>query len=257
MRILFIRHGDPDYEHDALTENGKKEARLLAKAAPKMGLGACFVSPLGRAQETASYVLDMLGCGAQTLDWLQEFPAKVDINMSKELQAAYPDTDKSGEGYCPRIAWDMLPSYWLFHPEYSDKNKWRESEAARCSDLVQVYDHVTNSFDKFLELYGYVREGGVYRVKKENTESVTFFCHLGVTCAILSHLWGISPFLLWHSLAPAPTSVTEIVTEERERGTAYFRTLRIGDVSHLYASGAQPSFSGRFCEVYGNTDQRH
>ena len=31
MRILMIRHGDPDYEHDSLTETGKKEAALLAE----------------------------------------------------------------------------------------------------------------------------------------------------------------------------------------------------------------------------------
>lgn len=30
MRLLFIRHGDPDYEHDTLTEKGEREAELLA-----------------------------------------------------------------------------------------------------------------------------------------------------------------------------------------------------------------------------------
>ena len=34
MRILLIRHGDPDYEHDTLTEKGRREAALLAEAAP-------------------------------------------------------------------------------------------------------------------------------------------------------------------------------------------------------------------------------
>ena len=54
MRILLIRHGDPDYEHDTLTEKGRREAALLAEAAPDMNLGACFVSPLWRAQATRS-----------------------------------------------------------------------------------------------------------------------------------------------------------------------------------------------------------
>ena len=30
MRILIIRHGDPDYERDTLTEKGHREAQLLA-----------------------------------------------------------------------------------------------------------------------------------------------------------------------------------------------------------------------------------
>ena len=33
MRILLIRHGDPDYENDTLTEKGCREAELLAKRA--------------------------------------------------------------------------------------------------------------------------------------------------------------------------------------------------------------------------------
>ena len=31
MKLLIIRHGDPDYVNDTLTEVGKKEADLLAK----------------------------------------------------------------------------------------------------------------------------------------------------------------------------------------------------------------------------------
>ena len=29
MKIIFVRHGDPDYEHDTLTEKGIREAKLL------------------------------------------------------------------------------------------------------------------------------------------------------------------------------------------------------------------------------------
>ena len=30
MRLLIIRHGDPDYTNDSLTEKGKREAELLS-----------------------------------------------------------------------------------------------------------------------------------------------------------------------------------------------------------------------------------
>ena len=29
MKLLLIRHGDPDYTHDSLTEKGQREAELL------------------------------------------------------------------------------------------------------------------------------------------------------------------------------------------------------------------------------------
>lgn len=258
MRILMIRHGDPDYVHDTLTEKGHREAALLAETAKDLKVGDCYVSPLGRARDTAFYTLKKLGLTAETKDWLREFPAQVDINLSPELQRAYPHTRIAEDGkYQTRIAWDMVPSYWTQRPEYMDLNGWRTSRLTEFSDLVPVYDRVTKSFDELLEEYGYVREGAHYRVEKGNEKTITLFCHFGITCVFLSHLWNVSPFTLWHGLALAPTSVTEVVTEEREKGIAYFRGLRVGDISHLYKGGEEPSFAARFCERYENTEQRH
>lgn len=257
MRILFIRHGDPDYANDTLTEKGHREAAALAERAEALNMGACYVSPLGRARATAEYSLKRLGKTAETLDWLREFPAQIDLNKAEHLRAAYPNANKADGKYVPRIVWDVIPSYWTEHREYSDSILWRESEISRNSDVVQVYDDITGKFDAFLAEHGYVREGMHYRVERESTETVTFFCHFGVTCALLGHLWNISPFTMWHSLALAPTSVTEVVTEEREKGCAYFRGLKLGDVTHLSMAGEAPSFAARFCEVYSDMSQRH
>ena len=79
----------------------------------------------------------------------------------------------------------------------------------------------------------------------------------GVQTCALPIFWNVSPFILWHGLALAPTSVTEVVTEERQKGIAYFRGLRLGDISHLYAGHEPASFAARFAEVYDNMDQRH
>lgn len=257
MRILFIRHGDPDYVNDTLTGKGRREASALAERAEALDMGECYVSPLGRAQATAEYSLKKLGRTAETLGWLQEFPAQIDLNRAEHLRAAYPNAEKADGIYKPRIVWDVIPSYWAEHREYSDGILWRESEISRYSDVVQVYDDVVGKFDAFLAERGYVREERHYRVERESTETVTFFCHFGITCALLAHLWNLSPFTMWHSLALAPSSVTEVVTEEREKGIAYFRGLKIGDVSHLCMAGEPTSFAARFCEVYSDKTQRH
>ncbi|MDO5424256.1 MAG: histidine phosphatase family protein [Eubacteriales bacterium] len=256
MRILLIRHGDPDYVHDTLTEKGHKEAALLAEKMKKEPVSDFYVSPLGRAKDTASYTLAKVGREAKVLDWLEEFPARVDINGAPELIRAYPDTRMEDGRYRKRIAWDMVPGYWTEHPEYFSAEGWRESEVAKRSDMIPLYERAAEGFDGLLRSYGYVREGAHYRVERESEETIACFCHFGVSCVILAHLWEVSPFVLWHSLAMAPTSVTEVVTEEREKGIAYFRALRIGDVSHLYAGGEEPSFACRFCETYGN-GERH
>ncbi len=258
MRILFIRHGDPDYALDSLTEKGHREARLLAETAEHLNLGECWMSPLGRAQRTAAYSLERTGKTARVAEWLREFSASMDLNMSPELQRAYPDAKKEGDRYLKRnVVWDMVPAYMAEHPEYYARDGWRTSEVARCGDMEEVYDWLTGNLDGLLAEHGYVRQGGYYRVERESAETITFFCHFGVICAMLSHLWNVSPFVLWHGLALMPTSVTELFTEERQQGTAWFRARRIGDLSHLYAGGEEPSFACRFCEVYSDPEQRH
>lgn len=258
MRILMIRHGDPDYANDTLTEKGWKEAELLAKTAADLHLGTCYMSPLGRAQDTASCTLKELGITAETLDWLKEFPPRLDLNQHPELLKAYPTSRKAEDGtYVPRVVWDMVPSYYTETEQLLDRKEWKNTEICAYSHADEVYDKVIESFDALLAQYGYVREGNHYRVEKESTETITFFCHFGLICVLLSRLWNVSPVVLWHGLALAPTSVTEIVSEEREQGIAHFRALRLGDQSHLYIGGEEASFACRFCEVYSNTEQRH
>ena len=96
-----------------------------------------------------------------------------------------------------------------------------------------------------------------YTVSENNEKTIAFFCHFGLTALLLSRLWNVSPFVVWQYTALAPTSVTEVVTEEREKGIATFRTLRIGDVSHLRIGHEEPAFSARFCERFENEDERH
>ena len=114
------------------------------------------------------------------------------------------------------------------------------------------YDEVTGAFDELLASFGYVHENGYYRVERENTQTLAFFCHLGISCVLLSRIWNCSPFFLWQNLAMMTSTVTELVSEEREQGIALFRAQRIGDQSHLYAGGEKPSFFARYCEVYSD-----
>jgi len=111
--------------------------------------------------------------------------------------------------------------------------------------------------DALLAAHGYVREGELYRAERPNREQLVLFCHFGVECLLLSHLLGISPMPLWHGSCALTTSVTTLVTEERRQGIASFRMLAFGDVSHLTSAGAEPGFSGRFCETWDCAEERH
>lgn len=242
MKLVIIRHGDPNYELDALTPRGKIEAELLSRKLVNEPADYYYVSPHGRAKETASYTLEKLGREATQFEWLREFRSFV------------PHPDYPGH-FC--IPWDMMPGEWTKDARYYDPEHWTEPEYYRMLGVQKEYDWVCGNFDALLELHGYRRKDGYYEAVQRNSDTLVFFCHFGVTCVLLSHLLGVSPVPLWHGFASAPTSVTTVYTEERQEGIASFRVAAFGDISHLYAGGQEPSFSARFCERFDNENERH
>lgn len=241
MKILIIRHGDPDYTIDSLTEKGHREAEMLSERIATMDIAEYYVSPLGRAKATAEYTLKKCRRTAETLDWLHEFDRELIIG---------PDGRR-------RIAWDMLPQDWTSVPEYYDKEKWINVPVMAEADIRSGIAYVKDGLDALLAKHGYKRKENYYNALHPNEDTIALFCHFGVECVMLGHLLGISPMLLWHGFMAAPTSVTTVCTEERREGIAYFRVTAFGDISHLNAHGEPPAFAGRFCEMYSNTEQRH
>jgi tetrapyrrole methylase family protein/MazG family protein len=72
MRILIIRHGDPDYANDTLTEKGHREASLLAQKLKNEKIDHIFCSPLGRAKDTCAYTAKALGKEIEELKEAQQ-----------------------------------------------------------------------------------------------------------------------------------------------------------------------------------------
>ena len=241
MKLIIIRHGDPDYSIDSLTPTGWREAELLADRISKLDVKAFYISPLGRAKDTASVTLQRMGRTAETVPWLREFPPTI----------------KKPNKEAPSICWDWLPQDWTAEPRFYDRERWLEVPVFRNADVPEIYRNVCNGLDSLLAHHGYVRRDGLYEVRHANEDTVVLFCHFGVECVLLSHLLGISPMVLWHGTCAAPTSVTTLTTEERREGIAYFRMNSFGDISHLSACGQEPAFAARFCEMYSNFDQRH
>ena len=53
MLLYIVRHGDPIYETDTLTERGKLQAEAVGQRMFDAGIDRIFSSPMGRAKETA------------------------------------------------------------------------------------------------------------------------------------------------------------------------------------------------------------
>lgn len=241
MKILIVRHAEPDYALDSVTPKGAVEAELLSKRLASLSVAAFYVSPLGRAQVTAAPTLRKMNRTAQTLPWLREFHAPV----------IDPDT------HSLRNPWDFKPAYWTADPDFYNAQEWWHTPVMSTGPVEEEARRVYAGLDEVLSRHGYSRSGANYQVENANKDTIVFFCHFGVECVMLSHLMNISPMPLWHHFCALPSSVTTLVSEEREKGIAAFRCLSFGDLSHLYAGHEDPSFAARFCEIYDDFTERH
>ena len=240
MKLMIIRHADPDYAVDSLTSAGWREAELLAGRLESADITNIYCSPLGRAKDTASLTLSKKGMEATELDWLREFKPRM----------TDPDTGRE------RVCWDWLPKRWTSEPKYYDRTLWCHTPEMEAAGVPEEYARVCAGLDGLLAHHGYVRDGELYRAVRPNRDTLAFFCHLGVECVMLAHLIGASPMVLWHGMCPLTSSVTTVITEERRPGTASFRINSMGDTAHLYSARVEPSFSARFCETC-DSDERH
>jgi len=242
MKLVIIRHGDPDYERDSLTEKGKREAELLSEYVRKMKVDKCFVSPLGRAQKTAEACLKYIDAEPITLDWLREFSPVINRPDRPEKKS---------------ICWDWMPEDWTVCPELYDYERWTEHPVFKEANVKEELDRIYSGFENLLAELGYRRSGNYFLAEKPNNDTVVFFCHFGLEIVLISYLLKVSPMILWHGFIAAPTSITTIATEERREGKAFFRILAFGERTHLAMGDEPPAFSGRFCECFTNTDERH
>ncbi len=248
MRIIFIRHAEPDYEHHTLTERGFHEARLLADRIPHWKVDRFYVSPLERAKLTAEPSLRAMGRTAEVVDWMQEF--------------SYPVVDPVTNQ--KKVPWDFMPQYWTKETLLYDKdNFYRHPLLQTNPDYEAAVKNLRSGLDSILAEYGYHRKNGYYEAEEEKTRgdddlTLVFFAHLGANLEAVGYLLGISPVVLQQSIYLAPTSLCILNTEKRQCGSipnkipaiAMFRAQVLGDVGHLLKDGQSISESGSFARVF-------
>ncbi len=228
MKIYIVRHGDPDYSIDSLTEKGWREAELLSERMKNIPIDDFYCSPLGRAKDTLKPTIEKTGKTFEILPWLREFEGRK-------------------EGKIPghsRVTWDIPPSLWCNEPKFYTFDKWQETPWMTESTAPANYPEVTDGIDELLFRYGWIREGMVYRGGEE--KSIALFCHFGLGSLVMAYLLGIPPVVAQNSFFLAPTSVTTLVTETDDAGYSHFRATGVGDISHLYMGGEPMSESGLY-----------
>lgn len=237
MKIVIIRHAEPDYENDTLTKKGFLEASYLGEYYKDAQIDALYSSPLPRALYTAQALANNK-YEVIVKDWLKEFWHPIQIDGRE------------------RHNWDFYPRDIENYPVLIE-DEFLTSSFGEPSNLKELYEDVIKNFDELLKNHGYERKGSYYKVNKANKDVIVIVCHLGMMSLLMSRLCHIPYTKIAQYFFVAPSGVTTFVSEEREEGLAQFRCREFGNLDHLRRKNEPHSKFGSFAETFDTIDEMH
>lgn len=199
MRIIIVRHGDPDYARDALTELGKKQAAAVAERLMDEDIEEIYSSPLGRAKETAEAFAERSGIRSiHMLDFMRE----IRFGFGEAL-------------YETGNPWEEVDKMAEEGKEILDPN-WHEWPFFKENIATVDVDDIASATDDWLQELGYEREGLYYRCTREDdTEhTVALFCHGGSGTAMIARILNLPFPYLCAIIRMRHTSITTIRMEK-------------------------------------------
>ena len=223
MLLYIVRHGDPIYETDSLTERGRQQAEAVGKRIYDSGINRIFSSPMGRAMETAEPACRLLGLEKHIEQWTHE--------IQDERLTPFPDGVMKSVTLVQNTYYRSGGNLELPYEKAFTCDGFRESR------MESAVNYIEENGKAFLERLGYREENGVYRILRNNEEKVALFCHAAFARAWLSVLLHIPIHIMWSSFGYNHTGVTVLEFANNADGFTAPRCLCYSDTSHLYASG--------------------
>ena len=222
MRIIFVRHGEPDYVRDCLTAEGRRQAAAAAERLAGEDISELYASPCGRAAETASYTAARLGLPVTTLEFMRE----ITWGGPGVPHAGHPWTLGDmllEEGF------DFQGQDWRAHPYF------RENAATR------HYGEIAAAFDAFLLQQGYRHEGRRFLCEGCADKTVALFSHGGSGACALAHLLNLAfPYVA----SVLPYDFTSVITLDfpvREGAWVFPRVELFNDCAHIRRGPGGPT----------------
>lgn len=226
MRIVFVRHGEPDYVNDCLTETGKRQAAAAAERLAGEGISKIYASPCGRAAETAGYTARRLGLTVTTLNYMRE------ISWGGEGIPA--------EGHPWTLGDRLLAEGFDFNAL-----DWREHPYFKGNVATDYCREIGERFDALLAAWGYRHAGRRFFCDRGSDATVALFSHGGSGACVLGHLLAL-PFPYVASVMPYDfTSVIVLALDNRPGEYVFPRLELFNDCAHIRAEGRRPVLQER------------
>lgn len=227
MRIIFIRHGHPNYKDDCLTELGHKHAEAAADRLGGERIDEFYASICGRAVETAEHIAARFGKEVVQLEFMREISWRPVDSEETIPHNGHP--------------WHLANEMATKGESLIDPH-WKEKYPFNRSKILSSMDKVESGFDSWMAQFGYVREGEFYRVKGGSDKTVLLASHAGSSTIVMSHLFNLPPMLLFKAMGPNYTGIT-VVNFDGEDGELISPDLEImNDARHIAGLTAELIF---------------
>jgi len=217
MNLYLIRHAQPNYENDTITEEGKKQAALLADWLKDIKVDELYHSSMGRAGMTASYLAEKWNLKPVSLDW------------AREVRWAH-NTKGNVDSMSPWARKDRLIASEEFYPE---GDTWREHPQTKDEEFIEDYDSHCKALDSFLEEHGYVRNNQLYKAVEPNDKTVVIVCHGGVISCLISYLTNVPLYQYFSHMGSDLTAVTKICFRGQKDKSDAAQLVYVNSQAHL------------------------
>lgn len=222
MELYYVRHGEPIYIPDQLTEKGHRQAEELAEKLKHRGIDRIFASTSNRARQTAQPLADALQKEITLLDWCNESHAAEAFGFTKDGK------------------WD-----WIFRPEeflslfasdevYALRDRWYEHPAFAELKCKEGFFRLKKEADAFFAELGLLRddEEHCYHAKNLFNGKIALFAHEGFGHAFLPYITFI-PYPIFARFDNAHTGVTVIDFTPEKDGRVFPHIKCVSDTGHL------------------------
>ena len=221
MNLYIVRHGNPDYVTDRLTELGHIQAEACAEDMLDLNIDEIYSSPYGRAKETAAHLADKIGKEINILPWAHEVEHYSEDGRGGVTMGIMMDPTLLRS---PEM--EALGDNWATHPAF------RDEKSARF-----MVDEVYDGMREFLASYGYVEEGSRFRVVDGGSEkNVALYCHAGVFLIMAEYLLRLPTMVGWTSFFVGQTGISWVHLND-SHGYSVPRFYSMGKTDHLSKRG--------------------
>ncbi|MBE7046375.1 MAG: histidine phosphatase family protein [Ruminococcaceae bacterium] len=220
MLLYIVRHGEPDYTTDTLTERGWTQAEAVGKRIYDAKIDRIFSSPMGRAKQTAEPACRLLGLEKEIEEWTHE--------IGDERLTPFPDGVMKSVSFVQNTYYRENGNINL---SYEDAFTCTGINQSQMKDAVEF---IAKNGDEFLERLGYKEENGVYKILRNNEEKIALFCHTAFARAWISHLLHIPLNIMWAGFQITHTGVTVLEFKNNPNGYTAPCCLCLSDMGHLY-----------------------